>query len=165
MTVQYSTAGIATGAEPLRRGLSEAAIIYSERVRKISRATLERLGVGSATVFFPELSRQSEGIVFPYLAGGSEVNWKAAAFPQKAFTSRKGGKLQFWNLDRALGSSRVFITEGEWDACSLVEAGIPPEQVISVPNGARQRSEDDATELRGYGYAEEALKAGLVRRQ
>jgi twinkle protein len=124
---------------------------------------LERLRVGSDTVFFPELSRESEAIVFPYEAGDELQYWKAAAFPVKAFTAMKGGTLQFWNLTRVMGSQTVFITEGEWDALSLVEAGIPAEQVLSVPNGARARKADDPAELRGYAYVEEALRAGLNR--
>ncbi|WP_162815841.1 DnaB-like helicase C-terminal domain-containing protein [Microvirga aerophila] len=136
---------------------------YAETVRKISQATLERLGVGSGAVFFPELHRESEALVFSYRAAGEMVNWKAAAFPVKAFTSKKGGKLQFWNVERVIGSETVFITEGEMDAASLVEAGIPVEQVISVPNGARSRTSEDPTELRGYAYVEDALRNGLSR--
>src|SRR5918993_5058382 len=155
-------AGTATGPAEFPT-LSAAAVTYAENARKISRATLERLGVGSGMAFFPELGRESEGVFFPYRAAGEVVNWKAAAFPVKAFTSKKGGKLQFFNIDRVIGSSIVYITEGEWDAAALVEAGIPAEQVISVPNGARQRSADDAGELRGYDFVEEALRAGLSR--
>ncbi|KFG67142.1 DnaB-like helicase C-terminal domain-containing protein [Microvirga sp. BSC39] len=136
---------------------------YAKNVRGISQATLERLDVGSATVFFPELNGQSEALVFAYRTGDEVVNWKAAAFPVKAFTSKKGGRLQFWNIERAAGSETIYGTEGEIDAASLVEAGIPVEQVISVPNGARSRPADAPTELRGYAYVEEALRSGLGR--
>jgi twinkle protein len=162
MTGLSTIVGTATGAEasPI---LGAAAITYAGNARKISRATLERLSVGSGTAFFPELGRESEAVFFPYRTAGEVVNWKAAAFPVKAFTSKKGGKLQFWNVERVIGSERVFITEGEWDAAALVEAGIPVEQVISVPNGARQRSPDDGDALKGYTYVEEALRNGLGR--
>ena len=103
MMGQSSTAGTATGAA-VSPTLSAAAVTYAETVRKISRATLERLGVGSATVFFPELNRESEALVFAYRTGDEVVNWKAAAFPVKAFTSKKGGKLQFCNIERVIGS-------------------------------------------------------------
>jgi hypothetical protein len=56
----------------------------------------------------------------------------------------------------------VFITEGEMDACALVEAGIPQNQVLSVPTGAVERPADKPMDERGYGYALEALKAGSV---
>ena len=162
MTVQSSIVGIAVSAE-VSPVLSQGAIAYAKNLRKISRATLEQLGVGSGMVFFPDLERQSEALILPYRLKGEVVNWKAAAFPTKAFTSKKGGKLQFWNLDRAIGSEVVYITEGEWDAAALVEAGVPVEQVISVPNGARQRASDDQQELRGYDYVDEALREGLGR--
>jgi hypothetical protein len=55
----------------------------------------------------------------------------------------------------------VFITEGEMDACALVEAGIPQNQVLSVPTGAVERPADKPMDERGYGYAIDALKAGL----
>ncbi len=123
MTEQSFIAGTATGPAAPPTRLSQAAVTYAEQIRKVSRATLERLGVGSSTAFFPEINRESEAVYFPYRASGGEVvNWKAAAFPIKSFTSKKGGKLQFWNLDRALGSACIYITEGEWDAASLIEA-------------------------------------------
>jgi twinkle protein len=66
-----------------------------------------------------------------------------------------------------IGSETVYITEGEWDTAALIEAGIPVEQVVSVPNGAREQKReadnDNAADLRGYAYVEEALRAGLGR--
>jgi twinkle protein len=44
-----------------------------------------------------------------------------------------------------------------------VEAGIPPDRVLSVPNGAKQRPADEPVEQRGYDYVKEALRAGLSR--
>ncbi|WP_457091742.1 DnaB-like helicase C-terminal domain-containing protein [Microvirga sp. P5_D2] len=159
---QSSIAGTAVGAE-VSPALSAAAVTYAEAVRKISRATLEQLGVGSGTMYFANLHRESEALIFPYKTGREVVNWKAAAFPVKNFTSMKSGTLQFWNIERVIGSETVFITEGEMDAASLVEAGIPVEQVISVPNGARSRPSDAPAEARGYAYVEEALRSGLNR--
>jgi twinkle protein len=58
----------------------------------------------------------------------------------------------------------VFITEGELDACALVEAGIPANEVLSVPNGAVEKPADEPErEARGYAYVLEALKAGLSK--
>jgi len=88
MMEQSSIAGTATGVV-LSPALSAAAVTYAEAVRKISRTTLERLGVGSGTGFFPELNRKSEALVFPYKTASEVVNWKAAAFPVKAFTSKR----------------------------------------------------------------------------
>ncbi len=143
MTAQPGTVGIAPGRAA--SGLSPKAVEYA-KTRSIGPATLEALGVGSGTVFFPRrLERKSEAVFFPYHLGDEVVNWKAAAFPEKDFISKKGGKLCFYNLDNALSGPLdvVYITEGEWDAAALVEAGLPIDSVLSVPNGARERKEED----------------------
>src|SRR4051794_3623047 len=112
--------------------LLEAMIAFA-KARGISRATLERLGVGSGIVFFPSLQRRSPAAFFRYGA-----DWKARAVPEKAFVTNPGAKLTFWNLDTVLRANpdAVYITEGEFDVLALVEAGISPGQVLSVPNGA-----------------------------
>lgn len=157
MTVLQHTAGIAAG----RPGdLSTAATIFAAG-RNLSPKTLERLGVASGTAFFPELSRKSEGLFFKYAEG-----WKSRAVPDKAFIAGKGFKLSFWNLEAVLRASpsTVYITEGELDACALVEAGISQDQVLSVPNGAVEKPADEPDrEARGYAYVNDALKAGLSK--
>lgn len=167
MTGGVQTAGIADTQTAPKAKLTEAAIRYAEAQRKISRATLELLGAVSATVFFPRLdpARKSDAIVFPYYVDGRRVNWKASAYPEKSYTSEAGGKLAFFNRDKILRSETVYIVEGEWDAAALIEAGIPIEQVTSVPNGARDRKpgEGEDDELHGYDYVTEGLAAGLNR--
>lgn len=165
-----TTADGPAGFEPK---LSEAAVSFAKQVRHISRKTLERLGAGSGTTFFPRrLQRKSEAVFFPYHFGGEVVNWKACAFPEKDFIGRKGGTLCFFNLDAVLGASPgdVWITEGEWDAAALIEAGIDADRVLSVPNGARERHREEGDEADakekgdgGYRFAVEALKAGLAK--
>ena len=73
MTGQSSIAGTASMPAAFQK-LSAAAITYAENDRRISRATLDRLGAGSATVFFPELQRESEGVLFPYRSAAEVVN-------------------------------------------------------------------------------------------
>jgi twinkle protein len=143
-----------------QEGLSTAATIFAA-ARGLSPKTLERLGVASGMAFFPELNRKSEGVFFRYAEG-----WKARAVPDKAFIAGKGFKLSFWNLEAVLKAapSTVFITEGELDACALVEAGIPVSQVLSVPNGAVEKPTDEPDrEARGCAYVKDALAAGLSK--
>lgn len=143
------------------RTLSAKAVAYAAS-RKISRKTLDRMGVGSATEFFPELNRKAEGLIFDYSG-----QWKARAIEDKAFVSQKGFEIEFWNLRNVLNSpsDEVYITEGEIDALSLVEAGIPFDEVLSVPNGARAREARNGNghepDLTGYDFVREALEAGL----
>jgi twinkle protein len=132
--------------------------IEHAKSRGISAATLERLGAGSGTTFFPRrIGGKSRAVFFPYFnAEGERVNYKAAAFPEKDFIMEAGGKLCFFNEANALGSETVYITEGEWDAASLVEAGIPLENVLSVPNGAPEGEGES-----GQSYVYAALENGL----
>lgn len=148
-------AGTADGAVRLA-----APAIAWAAARKISAETLGLLGVGSGTVFFPDLTRKADAIFFRY-----ETGWKARAYPEKSFVAGGGFKIAFWNLASVLAgsSNEVWITEGEMDALALVEAGVPPDRVLSVPNGAKEKPADDPKEMRGYAYVEEALRAGLSR--
>lgn len=157
------TVGIAafTGASISRAGgVSEPAALWAQRVRHLSRSTLEALPVASDTVFFPDASERLPAIVFKYPQG-----WKARAYPGKHFVAGKGLKLAFWNIEAVIAAnpSVVCITEGELDALALVEAGIPPSSVLSVPNGAKERPAEDPAEQRGYDYVREALANGLNR--
>lgn len=153
-TEEPGTVGTAAGLE----GLGSDATAWAAS-RKLSAATLARMGVKSGTVFFPDLGRKSRGVFFPYTQG-----WKARAFPEKSFVSGGGFKSSFWNLSAVLSRKpdEVYITEGELDACALVEAGVPPEKVLSVPTGAKlPSSQPTPRETRGYGYALDALASGL----
>lgn len=158
MTAHVSIAGTAAG--PVR--LSSSAVAWARDVRRISEATLARLGVASGTTYFGKLGRKSEALFFAYPGG-----WKARSFPEKDFISEKGFRLSFWNIERVLRANpkRVFVVEGELDACALVEAGVSADEVLSVPNGAKERPADDPSERRGYEFVEEALREGLNRVQ
>lgn len=155
--VPNTIAGIAIGAAGSR--LSSEAAAWAE-TRKLSPETLALLGVASGTVFFPDAGAKLQAVFFPYPSG-----WKARSFPEKHFVSSKGFEIAFWNLERVLKANpnEVYITEGELDACALVEAGVPFDRVLSVPNGAKERPAEEPTELRGYAYVQAALAAGLSR--
>ena len=118
--------------------------------RGISQATLEQVPVASGTTYFPDLGSRLEAIFFRYREG-----WKARSYPEKSFVAGGGFKATFWGLDEVLEANpdMVMITEGEMDRLSLIEAGIPSYQVLSVPTGA---SGDHA-------YAHNALQDGLGR--
>jgi twinkle protein len=159
-TAHDGNAGIADGKAANFSTVSPAAEKWAREVRHISRATLELLGVASGTAFFPDLKRQVEALFFPYSEG-----WKARAFPEKSFVAGNGFKLLFWNVQRVLKAApaAVWICEGELDALALVEAGISPDAVLSVPGGAKEAPADDPKGQRGYAYVDDALKAGLSR--
>jgi hypothetical protein len=92
MTVLQPIAGTAAG---LPAGLSMAGVKFANQ-RKISMATLARLGVVSGTEFFPELKRESEALRFVYPGG-----WKARLFltrrslPARGSSFRSGISMRF----------------------------------------------------------------------
>ena len=97
--------------------------------RGISKETWERRKVG-----------ESEGnIAFPYYENGKLVLMKFrkpekyTGEGQKAWRE-KGGKAVFWGMDDCDHQKPLVITEGEFDALVLDEAGV--ENVVSVPSGA-----------------------------
>lgn len=158
--MQSGIAGTVDGQAASR--ISPAAEAFA-KARGISRATLEQAGVASGTTFFRDLKRDSEALFFRYPQG-----WKARSIEAKEHMAGGGWKLAFWNIDKVLkGSAKViYITEGEPDALALIEAGLGVDQVLSVPNGARDPEKDkgkDPKDAPGYAYVEEALKAGLSR--
>ena len=58
---------------------------YAENVRKICRATLERLGVASGTAFFPDLERKAPALFFRYRDG-----LEGASFPPQGLCRKQG---------------------------------------------------------------------------
>lgn len=150
------TVGIVDG-QPVRR--NELALAFV-KARGFSQSTLEAMPAGFGTAFFPELKRQTEALFFKYADG-----WKARSVEEKAHVAGKGFKLSFWNLEAVLRAKpeTVYITEGEPDALAMVEAGMPPESVLSVPNGAVERPVDADPDVRGYEYVQQALRDGLNR--
>ncbi len=133
--------------------------------RGISRSTLERGDVASGTANLGD--GQCEVILFPYRRGADVVNWKARALHDKRFKQKTDGELRFWNLDAVLRaqSEEVYITEGEMDALALIEAGIPIETVVSVPNGAPVRASDEPEEQNRYRFVDAGLEEGFSRVQ
>jgi len=109
--------------------------------------------------------RNGEVLCFPYCRGARVINAKFRRLPDKAFSQMKDGELRFWNLDAVLGGpmAAVYIFEGEMDALAAFEAGLPREQILSVPNGAPDAPSDDAAERDRYAYVVAGLKEGLSR--
>jgi len=152
--------------------LSENAIAWA-KARHLSASTLELLGIGSGTVSMPPDGHKCEVIAFPYWRDGKAVNAKYRALGSKEFRERGGGEQRFFNLDSVLQgeAEKVYIVEGEADACALIEAGFDVSCVMSVPNGAPPSSHHDAPqsertppeEADRYRYVREAFNDGLGR--
>ncbi len=115
------------------------------QTRGISEKTLELTGIYSGRhlqngdSFVVEHNSEGEILCFPYLHKKEEINCKYRARGKK-FYQKTGGTKTFWNVDVLEepclkdGSVSLVITEGEMDALSVIEAGLP--YVVSVPDGA-----------------------------
>lgn len=98
--------------------------------RGISEESLDHAGVG--------WSDQRKAVAFPVRRPleSAMVNCKFRRLPKDGFSQIKDGEKLYWLLDKlCIEASRdLYIVEGEIDALSFIEAGIP--NVLSVPDGA-----------------------------
>lgn len=111
--------------------------------RRISPILAEKFGLHT-------ISRDgAHWLAVPYLENGKTINHKyRVASDKRRQLMDEGAPLTLWNhdclLDESLDSQPLIITEGEWDALTILTAG--KRRVVSVPNGAVDKTHDD-TEL------------------
>lgn len=131
--------------------------------RGISQKTLTDLRIESGQGQYGK--DKLESIVFGYYdLKGERVNYKARAIKEKIFKQQAQGVQQFYNLDNVLKSKNldtVYITEGEFDLCALLESGFAIDSILSVPNGAPATTTDDPNSSRKYKYVLDGLEQGL----
>ena len=101
--------------------------------RGITQDTLEALNVSEGLEFMPQTGKEENTIKFNYFMGNQLINIKYRD-GRKNFKLYKGAEKVFYNINSIVGHDTCVIVEGEIDALSLHEAGVP--NVISVPNGA-----------------------------
>lgn len=102
--------------------------------RGISEKTALDLQLFSAVRYFGRLQKQTEAIGFPYFKNGQYINSKYRSIESKDFTQDSGGNHIFFNIDKVDTTKPLVIVEGEIDALTLIECGIP--NAVSVPSGA-----------------------------
>jgi len=105
--------------------------------RGISKKTLEDLNVSEGPEFMPQTGKTENTIKFNYMMGDTLINIKYRD-GKKNFKLYKGAEKVFYNINSIIGYDHCIIVEGEMDALSFHEAGLP--NVISVPNGATLNS-------------------------
>lgn len=155
--------------------LSENVINYFKG-RGINPNTLKRFAITEKKEFMPQVGKETNCIIFPFIKSGEWVNAKYRD-GHKNFKLTKDAELIIFNYDGVAGKNKVVITEGEIDCMSVYEAGFY--QVCSVPNGASKGNQNlqyldnswqafsDADELiiaTDNDEAGNALKNELVRR-
>ncbi len=100
---------------------------------------LVRRGISKETWTAWGVAEHNGNICFPYYEGGALVMNKFRRPEKHTGQGRKawreeGGKAVFWGMDRCMVNLPLIITEGEFDALAISEAGMP--NVVSVPSGA-----------------------------
>jgi twinkle protein len=101
--------------------------------RGIRQKTLTDARISFDSVWFPQIEKNAPAVQFNYFRDDILINIKSRS-QQKHFTLNAKSQLIFYNLDSIKGAKEVFISEGEIDCLSLIEAGYT--SVVSVPNGA-----------------------------
>ena len=117
--------------------LSDKSVKYFES-RMISQNTLIEMKVYSDTEWMPQFQKEMEVICFPFFRNQKLVNIKYRG-AKKSFKLVSGAELIWYNFDCISESKDIIICEGEIDALTFVENGF--KNVISVPNGAKSKSE------------------------
>jgi twinkle protein len=104
---------------------------------------------------------QREGkawLAVPYLDHGEIVNHKFRRTAEKDHRMEPGAPLALWNADclsdpKVLnGQAPVVITEGEWDAIAVIQAGHP--FAVSVPAGAPTQVTADLDSAKRYEWVD-----------
>ena len=91
----------------------------------------------------------------PYVEHGRIINHKYRVTSEdRAYRMDDDAPLTAWNhdvlLDESLANQPLIVTEGEWDALSILTAG--KRRVVSVPNGAPGKVSDDDALTEGKRY-------------
>jgi twinkle protein len=106
-------------------------------------------------------TRQENGaawLVVPYCEGGEAINHKYRLTSEKRHKMDTGAPLALWNSDSLKapevreGQAPLVITEGEWDALAVIQAGHP--FAVSVPNGAPSSETTDLDTAKRYEWVD-----------
>lgn len=119
--------------DPAKMQLSEALERYWTQTRCLPQELLHTLRITEEKVRMPPDNREENCICFNYFEADTLVNTKYRS-GLKHFMLVKGAELIPYNVDSILGTPECVITEGEFDAASIMAAG--RKDVISVPSGA-----------------------------
>lgn len=137
------------------------------QIRGLSEKTLTALHVtaGRANFGTREETNTHDAIVFQYIDENGEIaNYKARALDAKLYKAKPGAKPLAYNWGTVTQGDRqeIYITEGEMDALSLVEAGISPDSVLSVPSGAPKEAKEGSDLGKRYDWLLEAVSGPLA---
>lgn len=123
------------------------------KTRGISELTANKMGLFGTNKYFQRLGKEEMAIGFPYFRNGSFISAKYRSIVGKDFTQDSGGSQDFFGIDNVDVAHPIVIVEGEIDALTLIECGIP--NVLSVPSGAPMKVTNgkvDASEDKKFAF-------------
>ena len=106
-------------------------------------------------------TRQEMGgywLAIPYREGGETINHKYRLTADKRHRMDTDAPLALWNADALKadavrnGQAPLVITEGEWDALAVIQAGHP--YAVSVPNGAPSAETTNLDTAKRYDWVD-----------
>lgn len=113
------------------------------KTRGISKETADKVGIFAQEKWFNRLNKKADSVAFPYKQNGNVINIKYRSIKGKDFTQDFGGTSILFNIDNIADDKPLVITEGEIDACTLIECGVDQDYgVCSVPTGASMKVSD-----------------------
>ncbi|MEM9085322.1 MAG: DnaB-like helicase C-terminal domain-containing protein [Pseudomonadota bacterium] len=102
--------------------------------------------------------RQGNWLAIPYREGGKTINHKYRLTSEKQHRMDPDAPLALWNADALKepevreGQAPLVITEGEWDALAVIQAGHP--FAVSVPNGAPSSETTNLNTAKRYDWVD-----------
>ena len=134
--------------------LSDGALAYLSE-RGISEEIAKLCGAVSGAKFFRKLKREAPAVGFVYRAKGRDYAVKWRCIEDKDFTQDGAAQTLFLS-DRIAAKDNLIITEGEIDALSFWQAGLP--FAVSIPSGAIQAtSDEDGARTKWLSHNEDLL--------
>lgn len=124
--------------------------------RGVSEETARSLGVLSGRKFFKKSGAELDAVGFPYRHQGRVTAIKWRSLSTKEFT-QDGSAQTLFLADKIESGQDIVITEGEIDALSFWDAGIP---ALSIPSGAlSEGAADESARLKWLSHHDELIKA------
>jgi twinkle protein len=124
--------------------------------RGVSEETARSLGILSGRKFFKKSGAELDAVGFPYRHQGRVTAIKWRSLSTKEFT-QDGSAQTLFLADKIEAGQDIVITEGEIDALSFWDAGIP---ALSIPSGAlSEGAADESARLKWLSHHDELIKA------
>jgi len=120
-----------------KTSLTDKSVKYFES-RMISQSTLIGMKIYSDNEWMPQFQKEIEVICFPFFRNDKLINIKFRG-AKKSFKLVSNAELIWYNFNCISDTKELIICEGEIDCLTFIENGF--KNVISVPNGAKSKSE------------------------